>query len=190
MRAPKQLDDLRRADADTREPSRNHRIVVLIGHGGDPADGGSRHHDGDDGREPNCPLQPALAPGASQQAPANAARPRSDATRAQTPTPAATQSSSSRALRDSEQATDRNTAGDAIPGGVPDMGGVTPNRAELPGSAFTKLDGAGRGYLLPEDVRQLQGFDSAFREADQNGDGRLNASEFNKAWGIYTGNVR
>ena len=70
------------------------------------------------------------------------------------------------------------------------MRGVTPNRAELADSAFTKLDGAGRGYLLPEDVRQLEGFDSAFRDADQNGDGRLNPSEFNKAWGVYTGNVR
>ena len=70
------------------------------------------------------------------------------------------------------------------------MSGVTPNRAELPSSAFTKLDGASRGYVTLEDVRQLDGFESAFRQADLNGDGRLNASEFNSAWGAYTGNTR
>ena len=75
-------------------------------------------------------------------------------------------------------------------GGTPSMSGVTPNRAELPGSAFTKLDAGSRGYVTLDDVRQLAGFESAFRQADQNGDGRLNASEFNSAWGAYTGNVR
>ena len=70
------------------------------------------------------------------------------------------------------------------------MSGVVPNRAELPSSAFTKLDAGNRGYVTLEDVRQLDGFETAFRQADQNGDGRLNASEFNSAWGAYTGNVR
>jgi hypothetical protein len=74
--------------------------------------------------------------------------------------------------------------------GVPALGGVTPNRAELPASAFGKLDAGNRGYVTLDDVRQLQGFESAFRQADQNGDGRLNLSEFNTAWGLYTGNVR
>jgi hypothetical protein len=78
----------------------------------------------------------------------------------------------------------------AITGGVPAMGGVTPNRAELASSAFTKLDAASRGYLTIEDVRQLNGFESAFRQADRDGDGRLNASEFNAAWGAFTGNTR
>ncbi|HVE51051.1 MAG TPA: hypothetical protein VNG69_15735 [Casimicrobiaceae bacterium] len=77
-----------------------------------------------------------------------------------------------------------------ISGGVPAIGGVTPNRAELASSAFTKLDAGSRGYITLDDVRQLQGFESAFRQADQNGDGRLNASEFNVAWAMYTGNVR
>jgi hypothetical protein len=77
-----------------------------------------------------------------------------------------------------------------IPGGVPAMSGVTPNRAELASSAFTKLDGQNRGYLTMDDVRQLDGFETAFRQSDQNRDGRLNASEFNAAWGIYSGNVR
>ncbi len=80
--------------------------------------------------------------------------------------------------------------GGGISGGVPGMSGVTPNRAELASSAFTKLDAGNRGYVTLEDVRQLEGFESAFRQADQNGDGRLNASEFNSAWGAYTGNVR
>jgi hypothetical protein len=73
---------------------------------------------------------------------------------------------------------------------MPAIGGVTPNRAELAGSAFTKLDAGNRGYLTLEDVRQLDGFDSAFRQADRNRDGRLDATEFNAAWGAYTGNVR
>jgi hypothetical protein len=82
------------------------------------------------------------------------------------------------------------TGAGTVSGGVPAIGGVTPNRAELPGSAFTKLDVGSKGYVTMEDVRQLDGFDSAFRQADQNGDGRLNASEFNSAWGAFTGNVR
>lgn len=77
-----------------------------------------------------------------------------------------------------------------VTGGVPEIAGVTPNRAELPASAFGKLDTGKRGYVTLEDTRQLQGFETAFREGDQNGDGRLNMSEFNTAWGIYTGNVR
>lgn len=82
------------------------------------------------------------------------------------------------------------SAAPTISGGVPAMGGVTPNRAELASSAFTKLDGANRGFLTLDDVRQLSGFEGAFRQADQNGDGRLNASEFNSAWSAYTGNAR
>ncbi len=81
-------------------------------------------------------------------------------------------------------------SGAAISRGVPAISGVVPNRAELAGSAFAKLDARSRGYLTLEDLRQLEGFESAFRQADQNGDGRLNASEFNSAWGAYTGNVR
>jgi hypothetical protein len=84
--------------------------------------------------------------------------------------------------------TDR--AGVAISGGVPAMRGITPSRAELPASAFTKLDSNQRGYVTREDARQLDGFDAAFRTADQDGDGRLNASEFNAAWAIYSGNPR
>jgi hypothetical protein len=74
--------------------------------------------------------------------------------------------------------------------GVPAIGGVTPNRAELAGSAFGKLDAGHRGYVTLDDARQLDGFANAFRQADQNGDGRLDASEFDAAWSLYTGNAR
>ena len=113
--------------------------------------------------------------------------------------PSSTQPSSSRGTAAGAQTqgtatpnatTGAGYTGGGISGGVPGMSGVTPNRAELASSAFTKLDAGNRGYVTPEDVRQLEGFESAFRQADQNGDGRLNASEFNSAWGAYTGNVR
>lgn len=80
--------------------------------------------------------------------------------------------------------------GAGVTGGVPSMGGVVPNRAELSSSAFTKLDASGRGYVTLEDVRQLEGFETHFRQADQNRDGRLNASEFNSAWALFSGASR
>ncbi len=64
--------------------------------------------------------------------------------------------------------------------------GIVPNRAELPGSAFQKLDAANKGYVIPDDVAQMSGFESAFRQADRNRDGRLDAPEFERAWDIYT----
>jgi hypothetical protein len=67
--------------------------------------------------------------------------------------------------------------------------GIVPNRAELPGSAFQKLDSENKGYVTLDDVAQLQGFESAFRQADQNHDGRLNMSEFSSAWATWTGNT-
>ncbi len=66
--------------------------------------------------------------------------------------------------------------------------GIVPNTAELPDSAFAKLDANNKGYVTLDDVAQLPGFESAFRQADQNHDGRLNPSEFDSAWAIYTGN--
>ena len=145
-----------------------------------------------------APASPALtAPAATtQQATPQSTTPaqprtRSDPTRVQRSAPAATQSSASKGLgAGASTAAETTSTGSAITGGVPAIGGVTPNRAELSSSAFTKLDGANRGYLTIEDVRQLDGFDSAFRQADQNGDGRLNPSEFNAAWSVFTGNAR
>jgi len=139
---------------------------------------------------------PALSAPASTQAspqttrPAQS-RPPSDATGVKGTTQAATQPSASKGLdAGSGSAAGTTTSGAGITGGVPAIGGVTPNRAELASSAFTKLDGGSRGYLTVEDVRQLDGFESVFKQADQNGDGRLNQSEFNSAWSAYTGNAR
>jgi hypothetical protein len=136
----------------------------------------------------------SLTPGTSTT---DAPRARTDPTGTQTPAPAATRPSATKGSTTNPPAgsTSGTTTGSAvgaaaIPGGVPAMGGITPNRAELSGSAFTKLDAGNRGYVTLDDVRQLDGFESAFRQSDQNGDGRLNASEFNAAWGLYTGNVR
>jgi hypothetical protein len=128
---------------------------------------------------PAPPGTPQLSPPAQPQ-PIDAGRPRTDPTGVQQSSPAATQLSTSRGL----------SPGADVTGGVSGMGGVTPNRAELASSAFTKLDAASRGFITPEDVRQLAGFESAFRQADMNRDGRLNPSEFNSAWGAFTGNTR
>ena len=156
---------------------------------------------GSPGMASPTPAGTALTPGPAQQ-PASPARARNDSMLS--PASPTTQTPSSRALGNNAAATSNNPAtgnansttgavtgaGAAITGGLPGMSGVTPNRAELPSSAFTKLNGASRGYVTLEDVRQLDGFESAFRQADLNGDGRLNASEFNSAWGAYTGNTR
>jgi Ca2+-binding EF-hand superfamily protein len=52
-------------------------------------------------------------------------------------------------------------------------------------SAFAKLDTKHRGYLRSDDVSQLHGFN--FKDADKNNDGKLDATEFNAAWAIYSG---
>jgi hypothetical protein len=134
---------------------------------------------------------PAGNPATPQSTAPAQSRTRNDPTSVQGTTPAATQPSASKGVAaGANSAAGTTTGGTAITGGVPGMSGVTPNRAELSSSAFTKLDSANRGYLTPEDVRQLDGFESAFRQFDQNGDGRLNQSEFNAAWSAYTGNSR
>ena len=62
---------------------------------------------------------------------------------------------------------------------------VLPSKTESGPSAFAKLDTKHRGYLNSEDVSQLQGFN--FKNADKNNDGKLDATEFNAAWAIYSG---
>ena len=61
---------------------------------------------------------------------------------------------------------------------------VVPSRTESGPSAFAKLDMNHQGYLTIADVSQLQGFD--FKTADKNNDGKLDATEFNAAWAIYS----
>jgi len=62
---------------------------------------------------------------------------------------------------------------------------VLPSRTESGPSAFAKLDMKHQGYLTSGDVSQLKGFN--FVNADKNTDGKLDATEFNAAWAIYSG---
>ncbi|MEO5700172.1 MAG: EF-hand domain-containing protein [Casimicrobiaceae bacterium] len=64
--------------------------------------------------------------------------------------------------------------------------GIMPNKSELPASAFAKLDSANKGFVTREDSAQLDGFGKIFDQSDQNHDGRLNESEFNAAWILFT----
>jgi hypothetical protein len=64
---------------------------------------------------------------------------------------------------------------------------ITPSKAEMPDSAFQKLDPTGEGYVSKDDIKQLDGFDKAFEQADANKDGKLNEREFDQAWASYTG---
>lgn len=66
--------------------------------------------------------------------------------------------------------------------------GPIPSKSETAMEAYGKLNRGNAGYLTWDDVRQLQGFETAFQQADQNHDGRLNPAEFNSAWSMYTGN--
>jgi hypothetical protein len=61
---------------------------------------------------------------------------------------------------------------------------AVPSRTESGPSAFAMLDMRHQGYLTSADVSQLQGFD--FKTADKNNDGKLDATEFNAAWAIYS----
>ena len=64
---------------------------------------------------------------------------------------------------------------------------VAPSKTESGPAAFAKLDTKHRGYVNSEDVSQLQGFN--FKNADKNSDGKLDATEFNAAWAIYSGHA-
>jgi hypothetical protein len=66
--------------------------------------------------------------------------------------------------------------------------GPIPSKSETAMEAYGKLNRSNAGYLRWDDVRQLDGFETAFQQADQNHDGRLNPAEFNSAWSMYTGN--
>jgi hypothetical protein len=85
----------------------------------------------------------------------------------------------------SSNATTQPPGAQAAPGPVR---GPIPSKSETAMEAFGKLNRNNAGYLTWDDVRQLEGFETAFQQADQNHDGRLNPAEFNSAWSMYTGN--
>jgi hypothetical protein len=66
--------------------------------------------------------------------------------------------------------------------------GPIPSKSETAMEAYGKLNRGNAGYLTWNDVRHLDGFETAFQQADQNRDGRLSPAEFNSAWAMYTGN--
>ena len=66
------------------------------------------------------------------------------------------------------------------------MPAMIPNKSETASSAFDKLDASHAGYVTKEQVAKLDGFNSAFTQADKDKDGKLNRDEFQAAWAIYT----
>lgn len=50
---------------------------------------------------------------------------------------------------------------------------------------FTRLDTNRDGYLSRDEARKIRGFDAAFKDADDNRDGRLDDAEFVKAQSIH-----
>jgi hypothetical protein len=64
---------------------------------------------------------------------------------------------------------------------------MIPSKAEMPDAAFKKLDAGGKGYVTVQDTKELNGFDKSFQVADANHDGKLDTTEFKKAWASYTG---
>lgn len=59
-----------------------------------------------------------------------------------------------------------------------------PETGSQAGPEFRKLDVNRDGYLGRDETRGMRGFDKAFDEADDNRDGRLDATEFVKAQAI------
>src|SRR5262245_24641996 len=59
------------------------------------------------------------------------------------------------------------------------------DQPRLENPKFQKLDKNGDGYVTPDEVRHLKGYDSALRQSDDNKDGKLDRDEFLKAEAIY-----
>ncbi len=65
------------------------------------------------------------------------------------------------------------------------IGSTGLDRSDSANVAFAKLDVADHPFLTRDDVAQLPGFGDAFAQADHDGDGRLDRSEFVDAWSYY-----
>lgn len=66
----------------------------------------------------------------------------------------------------------------------PSEAGVQPNPGQT-SPEFTRLDMNRDGSLSREEAQKIRGFSKAFNEADDNGDGKLDATEFVKARAIH-----
>lgn len=73
------------------------------------------------------------------------------------------------------------TAGAA--GGVGHSGPADPGMQ--PSAEFKRLDSNGDGYVSRDEARKVKGFDKAFQQADDDRNGKLDASEFTKAQAVY-----
>lgn len=62
---------------------------------------------------------------------------------------------------------------------------VMPRELKSADAVFDKLDVGGRGYVTPEDTKDLVGFGKAFRAVDSKGRGKLTRAQFRKAWERY-----
>ncbi len=82
-------------------------------------------------------------------------------------------------------AADLKTRSPPAPAVIDDAKPIPPGRSELPDSAFSKLDVAGKGYVTRDDTKELDGFDAVFQQNDSNHDGRLTQDEFKRAWSTY-----
>lgn len=88
-----------------------------------------------------------------------------------------------------------NSAGTALdvprlhmPGDMQSSGSDGPTQTDNAQSAFQKLDRRGNGYVTRQDIERLpQSTQVPFDRADLNHDGRLDANEFQGAWGDYAG---
>ncbi len=62
---------------------------------------------------------------------------------------------------------------------------VPPSEINNADAVFRKLDAGKRGYVTPDDTKDLIGFEEAFKAADAQRSGRLTRTQFRKAWDIY-----
>jgi len=77
------------------------------------------------------------------------------------------------------------SSAEAAPSPAGAIGSTGIDRADSANAAFSKLDAADRGFVSRADTAQLPGFGDAFAQADHDGDGRLDRTEFIDAWSAY-----